>query len=72
MTGDIMDCIYLNRDNKGIGYCHAQPMRKGETLSFYKPTEDEVKNICTNPKSSCPRYEAYQYHLEIQSKGHSK
>ncbi|MCW4042560.1 MAG: hypothetical protein NWE90_02400 [Candidatus Bathyarchaeota archaeon] len=61
-----MNCIYLNcRGN--TCHCHAQPLREHETVFWYKPTEDELKN-CKNPKkwSSCPRYEAFEEYEESE------
>jgi hypothetical protein len=61
-----MDCIYLNCDHRGIGYCHAQPIRKGEAVVWYKPTDEELKNYCRNSEKfgSCPRYMAFEDYLE--------
>lgn len=55
-----MDCIFLNRPSSNLQYCHAQPIRVGEDVQFYKPTKDELKKLCENPNDfcDCPRYEA--------------
>jgi len=67
MTGDTMDCIYLNcRGNEC--HCHAQPLRKGEVTFWYKPSEEELKDICKESKkwSSCPRFEAFEAYQESE------
>jgi hypothetical protein len=41
-----MDCIYLNRDGEK-SYCHAQPIREREAMFWYKPNENDLKQLCT-------------------------
>ncbi len=55
-----MDCIFLNRPDPNIQYCHAQPIRNGEEVQFYKPTKVELKKFCENDEDfcDCPRFEA--------------
>jgi len=56
-----MNCIYLNCDKTPACYCHAQPIRQGEVVAYYKPTEDELKKYCQiEDFDSCPRFEAFQ------------
>jgi hypothetical protein len=49
-----------------ICHCHAQPVRDGEMVSFYKPTDEEIKNLCKEPAKwdSCPRYTTFEKYLE--------
>ena len=63
-----MDCIFLNRPNSELHFCHAQPIRQGEDIQFYKPTETELKDSCENENnfSDCPRYEAIRDFIKIK------
>jgi hypothetical protein len=60
-----MDCIYLNCGNNC--FCHAVPIRQGETIVYFKPTEDELKSICKNGEkfSGCPRLNSFEYHVKV-------
>lgn len=49
-----MDCTYLNRDGEKR-YCHAQPMREREDVTWYVPTEEDKKKFCESDFTICPR-----------------
>jgi hypothetical protein len=57
----IMDCIYLNCIRTECR-CHAIPMRPNETVVFYKPTEEEMKQFCKSSSNFgiCPRFKAFK------------
>jgi len=69
MGGDTMDCIYLNCLRNEC-HCHAQPLRERESIFFYKPTENELKELCRDAKKwgSCPRFAAMEEYQERQGK----
>ena len=59
VTGEPMQCIYLSYDQ-----CMAEPLRKAGR-SAYKPTVEEQDEFCkTSEFKKCPRFTAYQDHLE--------
>ena len=59
VSGDPMQCIYLSG-----GHCMAEPIRSS-MLDPYKPTEEDQKALCiTSDFDECPRFEAFQDHLE--------
>ena len=55
-----MECIFLNCPNSELHFCHAQPIRSGEDIQFYKSTSTELEKFCKNENDfpDCPRYEA--------------
>lgn len=59
VTGEPMQCVYLLRES-----CHAQPFISTQD-DYYKPTEDEKKDICQdgNRFRACPRLIQYQDYL---------
>ena len=69
-----MDCIYLverqYRNDSSVKECHAQPFAL-ENI-YYKPTEEDKKKYCLGEGedgfSFCPRFIAYQDHLEKSGK----
>jgi len=68
VEGKLMDCIYLNGDQ-----CRAQPYiqevigRVGDTMRFYKPTEEDKNTFCKQPDfEGCPRFKAYQDDLKAR------
>ena len=63
-----MDCIFLNRPNLELQFCHAQLIRQGEDIQFYKPTSAELKNFCENENNfgDYPRYEAIRDFIKIK------
>jgi len=59
-----LDCVYLVE-----GFCTAQavhePGLKIKYAKYYQPTDEERKNFCNNSDKfkECPRFTAYQSHL---------
>jgi hypothetical protein len=75
VEGDFVDCVYLINKQ-----CWAQPFAEligraergsykptlGTNIEFYKPTEEDQTEHCTNKVNfeKCPRFTAYQSHLK--------
>ena len=65
-----MRCNYFDKN----GFCKAIPSSDKEVLKDleYKPTEDEVKDYCTNSlyMETCPRLNIYKDYLKaLRKKG---
>ena len=64
VIGESMQCVYLIKED-----CCAQPVIT-DVMDFYKPTEDEKRDICLRDGNflACPRLRAYQTHLGLTLK----
>jgi hypothetical protein len=57
---NVVDCVYLVKDE-----CRAQPF-VGSDKEYFKPNEKDRAKFCNRGFfTACPRFNAYQRHLEI-------
>jgi hypothetical protein len=60
VEGNIVDCVYFVKDE-----CRAQPFVDSDK-EYFKPNKEDRGKFCNRKFfTACPRFRAYQRHLEI-------